>query len=182
MAPLDACRTCKAAFVDLFVRRALASGCAAGVDADGEVWKRGALRACAHVEEVNTSGKYVHVDGNKLCKSTASTSPVSIKGWTTQERAFAVRHAHRWGMYLSNNGMLRHTTPLCVHDVATLTSCLERAAESGQLISDIVTEYEGAHVDVAKLIADGVVFTDDTRVWCRARGARHRNKRRRCSD
>ena len=150
------------------ITRAVDEALAAGTRFDASLLDAQLLRQSKLLSMCDDGTKYVHVDGRRLEEASRSRLHVlHMQDWSDDERAFATRHASKWGWSSStDDAILERRTNLGVTHTVSLKTCIERAtAEGGLCIKDIVADYKGAHMDLHKIIAQKQCVVFSGRVW-----------------
>ena len=111
------------------------------------------------------TGMVCHVFAHKLLQASKKTA-TSVSGWTVQEREYAAKHcskARLW--YHPRQKMLRRITPLRLYDKQSILAHMQRNNTLGVGVTEIVKEYEGAHLDVLDLLNEKKLLLYANTLW-----------------
>ena len=97
----------------------------------------------------------------------ASRSRVTdTSGWARTKVEFARAHCGAHGLwYNARLKQLRPNTALRLYDKASILAKLRSAPSTGLSITEVVKEYEGAHLDVHDLITERRVCQYNDTIW-----------------
>ena len=106
-----------------------------------------------------------HVLAHKLLVASQQLH-ASIADWSLQEREFAAKHCGKNKMwYHPRQKMLRRITPLRLYDKPSILAHMKRNSIQGISLTDIVKEYEDAHLHVYSLLQEKKLLLHAGTLW-----------------